>query len=209
MKDQLQLEDAKNRLKQAGLYARLVKDLDNTIRGGAKVSTSSKGIQLTVDPFMIELEGQSWVASLDGPYHGGTIIHISAYLIEVVMAVEAFFSLNESRIVDYKDFAKTIYDLQNKGIFSMIDSSIETPALRAFCTEQVRVEDPWVFMVQHASLIDKSKGYRIYPYQNQWAIDSPNPNDTSMLKIVPDISKASEFLLDLCGRTKQRQIPTK
>lgn len=202
MTNQFQPKDAKSHLEQAGLYVHWTEKSYSEIRGGAKTVIDPDGTKIVIDPFRIILEGQSWLALLRGPYQDITVIHTSKQLKEVVMAVEAFFNLYESQEIRYTEFVETLATLQYRGIVTLIDSSIKTPTIIAFCTEELKVDKRYEFMLQNAPLAERSKTYRIYPYQSQWAIDSPNSNDSSSLKIVSDIDQATAFLIDLCSRAK-------
>lgn len=195
----MQLEEAVNYLENIDIKIKSYPDTNAPIRGGSSlIPLDDEGQTLVEDPFHIKREGHLWLVTIFKPV--AHIIYASEELRNAVFAVENLYRLTEKQTDKYRALTFELVNLQYNGIVTTVTSSRETPAILASCTEREIVEDRFAFMLHHVHLVEKTKPYRIYPYQGRWAIDSPNPNDPSPLKIVQDVSKAAEYLIDLCGR---------
>ncbi len=191
----MNLDEAVQHLEKAGIKAWSYPGTKWPVRGGTRFTTIEEGT-LVQDLFRIEREKHLLLVTIF--VYGPHIIHASRDLQNAVYAVENLYKLSQRQKERYREVTDALVYLQYKGIVATVSATLDAPAILAICTEQDKVEERFEFMLQH-SLMDRDKetnAYRIFPYQDEWAVDSPD--DPAPLKITPDINEAVEFLGDLC-----------
>lgn len=200
----MNLDEAVQHLAKVEITAKSYPGTNMPIRGGTRFTTIEEGT-LVHDLFRIEREKHLWLVTIFQP--DAHIIHASQDLQNAVYALENLYKLTQRQEDSYHDVTFALVYLQHKGFIATVASTLDRPAILAVYTQQDNVEDRFEFMLHH-SLIGQAEdtiACRIYPYHDEWAVDSPNPDDRTPLKIAPDIKTAAEFLIDLSGKRADNQ----